>query len=169
MYSSRNVIRNRIRKIFENGTLYAYGKSFHNMFRFKHNEISKCTIGVHIRITINIKAFVLKFKEKLSQIQLQKNENCILFVASNNMKLALQIVSVLDKVCYINYYPRNNSTIDFQKRKTIDGAHGNYKNMFMKEILTLSHCKDLVVTSGSSASELISELSTFNGNTVYSI
>ena len=157
--------KQRIRTIFKHGRYRAYGNAFNHLFDFKENVSFVPDIGLHIRTKNPQVSFAnADTRAHVRNLILQhQSGNCVLFFAADHFEHGLAFVKQLKTTCTIHSLPRVRDA-----RRAVMGAHGTYKDLFLREILHISHAKVVISIAGSSASELISSLAVANRNLAYS-
>lgn len=157
-------IRQRILNLFSHGTYRAYGMAFHETFTFSNQSIDFVSdIGLHLR-TNNPQVHFSKATTHLYRLMRKLQfPGCTILVSTDNLKKGTLFMRGIDAICSVHWLPR---VVD--RRSAVMSAHGNFKDLFIREMQHLSHARVVVSVAGSSASELVSSLSVANRNKAYS-
>ena len=162
-------IRRRIQTVFENGTMYAYGRAFHRVFsfRFQSQTTPPVTIGMHLRLRIRgLRSQAATYLQAVEQLAIRlsaNHTNCTVFIASDSIDVALRHFHRVRRHCHVMHAQRTLASTDRVARKSIDKGHGNYKELFVRELMVLNTVRHMIGTYGSSASELLVEMAAYRG------
>ena len=159
-----SVMKDRIRHIFRNGMYYAYGNAFNTLFQTNRTGLEEpYDIGLHLRMNnplVKVQNTIKSIRKKVKQ---HERKECRIFVSSDNAEKASIFLKKIGSKCTFIWLPRSNETPRHMKLQ----GHGDNTDLFMKELIQLSNSNVFISVKGSSASELISSLSVYNGKKAF--